>query len=462
MIRLNEYVFENIVNIFEASKEEIEYAANNEGIHEIGGKCGWWSTAENFNNWLFSDDKRAKLTLKNIFRNNYSDKQIKLVIKKCYDACKLKYGNKLSNITVPFVIFTDNTKKFAIRTNVNNEIDIKSIIEKELGELPKDLDETHTGFGKSAIKGLAFEPILVDALIKFINASKTQKVQNASELDLPENLFKCCEKINDLYNLIDIYKNIDINDLKNYIKTTGQQSTRRQTKDFQIIDQKTFNINQDFKQLKNSGQIIADITCYDPQKENDIYISCKVGQAQLSGITNNSVFYKDGRRDKSHEIFANKNIQKEDKLLDPLKGFCNLLGLNFDKVFEYYKNLEAKNVNKRKLTNYNDESWKNGNGNIDDLKKMICYIIGSNYCYVNGEHPDKIVKIDLNENYLKQINLEMGAVGISDSGRTIKRICKINGQKCFFCFRQSKAAHRYPYRFFIGDLDVYKFIESLK
>lgn len=476
MKHLLDFIVEsNIRNIFEATADQINYAANNEGIHEIGGKCGWWTTAEKFNDWLFGETKRAKNTLKNIFKNEYTDEQIKEAIKACYDVCISKYGNELTNVTVPFVIFTDSTNRFAIRTNVNNEIDIKSIFKKILGKLPESLDETHTGFGTSAVKGLAFEPILVDALIKFISASKNKEVKNAEELDLPENIFNCCKKIDELYDIVNIYKDVDDEQLSNLIKTTGTGKTGRQ-QDIKIINQDTFDIIKDEdidNLLKNSGRIISDVTCFDPKEPNDktkakIYISCKIGKAQLSGITNNSVFYKNGKRLKSNELFS-MNLNKEDKLLTPLKGLCKLLDMNFDTVFSFYSDLgnHIDNVNKREHIDYDNDIYTMPNTtNIetsDDLKRLLLCIIGSNYCYVNGDHPEKIVKLDFSKNTLQKVKIKfIGNAGISNSGRTIKRYADINGQKCFFSFRQSLEGHRYPYRLFIGDLDVYKFIESLK
>ena len=273
-------------------------------------------------------------------------------------------------------------------------------------------------------------------------------------------------------DIVTRYAAVKDDDLQNYIVKTGQQATNRQTKDLPIINPDNFSIIDDANLetiLTNSGNIIADLTLksFPKNSSNDIYISCKIGEAQLSGIANNKVFYINGSRNEKSEIFAKKDLQESDPLLNPLKGLCELLGLNFQKVFDFYTNLDVNKYHSRSQIDYSYELVDNKSANVEELKKLILCIIGSNYIYVNGEHPDKITKVDFSAATLNNIELILGEAGISDSGRTIKRKFTVSGkngknkQNCFFSFRQSLKLHRYPYRMFVGDLDVQKFIEGL-
>lgn len=533
---LTDYIIEAQQSmIVEASAEDIEMFKITPGVENPngglrGGKCGWFQTAQAFNNWLFSNDKQAINTLKTMFgevgkiliknvgklsskeQEQYNSYRslIETIIKNCYEKCTKNVGSELDYQHVPFVIHTDGVNSFAIRTNMEYECNLKDVIDNTLNKynndnpehqiskdtikyINKKFDKTGTGFGTSAKKGLAFEPQLVEALITYILGLTDNTIEQNKDYSDDEahvlgfsnsNILKCCQKIDELYDLKKYYnirKNAELityQYLADNITVTGGGNTHRQA-EIKIIDPETFNIIENIDTvLDKSGAIIADITLTN-DKDSPIYISCKIGDAQLSGITNNNVFYVNGNRDHSSELF-NPNNEFINKINDinfnPLKGLCKLFNMNYDSVFKYYKEIgqkyEMDAIDTRRVNIKYDNTF-DANGEqtndkkpMDMLKKLLLCLIGSNYCYVNGSHPKDIIKVDISSqninNIIRKIDIKFGDIGISNTGKTIKRKVFINGQKCAFVLRTSDSSHRYPYRLFIDKLDIYKFIKSIQ
>ena len=498
MKSLLQYIVENIQPIFEASKEQIEYAKLNPGIHAIGGKNGWFATADDFIEWLFNKDlvydKRTKMAtrskvLKNMFNISSEDdeKDIKTAIQNCYNICKSK-GNSPKYNTVPFVIYTDGTNQFSIRTDINLALGNQIMdIMNNLSCANKDkFKDTHTGFSTRAVKGLAAEELLSGALENFIFDfypnfypifsmvgldifSEDEKLIKpfAEDYNMSIELFKCCQKICKLSDIFNKY--INLNDKNTTITVTGGGNTHRSQKD-KIINYESFSIidGEDFeKMLKDSGQIIADITITFPDTE-ELYISCKIDEAQLSGIANNYVFYKNGLRKTENEIFNPNNYDDnqlfnlENRDFNAFKGFCNIFGFDENKLFNYYVQTNNKENSKRSKIQISNDYIKD-EGDIISLKRLLISLIGSNHIYANITHSDSVVKLDLSSECLNSFDMKLLGGGISESGKTIVRNVQIGSQSnCQFVFRTSAYSHNYPCRLFIKNFSIQQFLNDIK
>lgn len=268
--------------------------------------------------------------------------------------------------------------------------------------------------------GMKFEEELCILLQEFI---LTGNITTQSQY---ENIAKrFYEKIKDhktIRKIKDILENDENKDISKYVFVSGKGSTAR-NKYGQILNNDTLEVNINKKReiteksideveniLTQSGKIIADITITSDENfdksdinhvnKDDIYISCKDGDSQLSGISMQQPFYGNSTKseknswiiqcyngNKPYEEFAKNS---DDICVKSFNNLCNLLGVDNRTVYEYF----SKPINEREK-NITIGINKKPKEKDEIISILIQLLVGGNYWYVNsGKYTGKKDKSD--------------------------------------------------------------------
>jgi len=199
-------------------------------------------------------------------------------------------------------------------------------------------------------------------------------------------------------------------DISKYVFVSGKGSTSR-NKYGQILNNETWEVNINKKRevtkgsideveniLTQSGKIIADITITTDDHFNksdinhinkdDIYISCKDGDSQLSGIAMQQPFYGNDPKTNNNSYIVqcynnhlsyNEFIKNKDNIcVKSFNNLCNLLGVEGKIIYDYFSNpveKRKKNIN----INVNKKPEKD-----EIISILIQLLVGGNYWYVNS------------------------------------------------------------------------------
>lgn len=272
-------------------------------------------------------------------------------------------------------------------------------------------------------------------------------------------------------------KNLNLDEIKKYVFVSGKGKTARNAIG-QILNNDTFEVNVSKKTpvenedeienvLTQSGKIIADVTItLDGDKFNksdikhvnseDIYISCKDGDAQLSGISMQQPFYGNSPKtqNKSYIIDCYKNKKSYDEFISEkdeicviaFHNLCNLMGVDEKEIYDYFA--QPKKERKKVQIKISKEPDKN-----DELfAVLIQLLVGGNYWYVNTSGEAVFIDDNINENKFTFIPSGFGhldPVQIVVSG---KMKTKDGETKCELKFRNS-ASGDYPFRLMVVPTD---------
>lgn len=328
--------------------------------------------------------------------------------------------------------------------------------------------------------GINFEDELCKLLQELVLTGETRS----------ESPYKLVAK--NLFNKIKNYKAIKFlvdkkpENIGDYIKTDGKGSTAR-NKYGQILNNDTFEVNINKKRkitedsidevenvLTQSGKIIADIVITTDKNykkadinhinPDDIYISCKDGDAQLSGIAiqqpfygneqktrNNSYIAQCYREGKSYEEFISK---KDNICVISFLHLCNdLMSVDPKTIYNYF----AKPVSEREKNVQIKVNKKHERDEI--ISSLIQLLVGGNYFYVNsGNYTGKKNKVEggeiiwvddnIDENKFSFIpngegHLEPSLISVMGVLKTTK-----GDVKAELKFRSS-SGDEYPFRLFI-------------
>lgn len=308
--------------------------------------------------------------------------------------------------------------------------------------------------------GMAFEDELCKALQELIiHNGNFINVYNCKEVAL--NFYK--EMNENHKQLLNILKQKSTEEISKYIFVSGKGRTDRNSND-EIIN-KNFEINSDKneieKNLKNSGKIIADITItdninfkksstIDKGDENNIYISCKDGISQLSGIELSEPFYGVYGKSKEKSTLINcykDNLsyeefnKKNDNNVKAFNLLCNFLNIDPKIIYEYFK-IDVDNRKSETINTINTDINKN-----IIFSHLIQLIIGGNYYYINSNGTVEYIDYKLKDKFefITDNKAKLDSKQIAVYGKI-----KINNtiiNNCAFKFRNS-AGGNYPFRLF--------------
>lgn len=315
--------------------------------------------------------------------------------------------------------------------------------------------------------GLDFEAELADALQDLI-LGETPTLENKTALKRANELFSKISNSNVIKQLKAKHLNKDT--ISKYVFVSGKGSTAR-NKYGQIINTNTLDVNIDKKLnidsadenaiqnvLTQSGKIIADVTItaddnFDKSDINhvntdDIYISCKDGASQFSGISFQSPFYgtskKTNPKSDLTDSFKNDDAYSDfiDKKSDNVKAFqnlCKLLCVDPEMVYDYFKQPRSNRTSQKFVSTGNTV-------NGDVISTLIQLLIGGNYWYVNTNSEPIFIPDDIETNAFKFIPDNSGHLDPSQ----IVITGKMNGLKAELKFRDSNGTKDgYPFRLFI-------------
>lgn len=309
--------------------------------------------------------------------------------------------------------------------------------------------------------GLSFEAELTEclkALILNIDLPANNAVKSAQAL---------FEKIKGTSTINKLKEKATIDNIDKYVFVSGSGKTSRNN-DNQIINKDTLEININKKLSKSeendienvltqSGKIIADVTItaddnFDKSdfkhiNKEDIFISCKDGASQFSGISMQMPFYGTSKKTSPKsdllDSFADGESYAEynKKDTDNVKSFnnlCKLLCIDPNEVYDYYA--QPKSDRKKK----NIKTVGSVDGNL--VSVLIQLLIGGNYWYVNSDSDPIYIDDDIDTNRFKfepdnNAHLEPTLIAVSGN---------LNGRHAEIKFRDSAGTTAgYPFRLFI-------------
>ena len=478
MKSLQEYIVENIVNIFE--KRDNKFAMDNPGLPKdkngnilsLESGSYWWKDADSMINDL---KEIAGKNLKKLLQNN----DFIEAIKKCYED-NVKDIPTYKNVPFVIKIVGQNNKninpsQIFIRRNVTYKESVKNLLNQY------GIYKEGSGFGKSA--GSEYEDDLSDAIQLYIIDKYINDFKDIPHLDnsFKEFIDKLFTKLKSKYedfeesikkfindnnteNIIWYNKQPDgkqIGYITNIVCQTGGTNTKRNNKG-QIFDNDTMSINYTkgdlsskeeskiSKIIKDSGEIISDITIYPTGKntKNDIYLSIKCGKSQISGINIRPPFYGN----KIIPALPSSKDNKESFLKNNIafNNLCKLFSIDKNIVFDYFVIDDDKRSDKLNIdvidNQINDDS-------SEILTALLLLIIGGNYWYVNSDGTIKYIPYNLKE--LNNNNVPFKVIWTNDAWLTrksINRKARINFNNEYIeatlTFRTSDSDHDYPYRLF--------------
>lgn len=274
----------------------------------------------------------------------------------------------------------------------------------------------YSGKNRKLNGGLAFEDELCSILQELIiNDGQSQTKSNYKQVAL-----KLYNKIKDT-DTIKLLSKKSNDEISNFVFVSGKGSTAR-NKYNQIINKDTYEVNISKKRvptensideieniLTQSGKIIADITIttnndfnksdINHVDKNDIYISCKDGDAQLTGICMQEPFYGSDKKTNANSYLI--QCYKQNKTYEEFKSkpnelcvrsfecLCKLLSVDEKIIYDYF----SKPIKERKKFEKIKVNKKPEKDEIISI--LIQLIVGGNYYYVNsGNYSLKSNKVD--------------------------------------------------------------------
>lgn len=274
-------------------------------------------------------------------------------------------------------------------------------------------------FGNRANRGLGFETELQTYIINYIKNGPDPEDKSGINID-------SLVKSGALDEVIKIYKDRPDVDLTTLVKLTGASNSKRNKKG-QIIDKETFKINTTNTQdvINDSGEKIADITI-----GKDCFISVKMKEAQLTGITAREVFDHNNTFKSAIEGGLTFEEIEDDKNMIPFINFATQFGLNPRELYNMYLNRTFGDLNIYKY-----------DGRV--LGIFIQKLIGGNYWYINDSGTCFFVS-----DKPKNLNVEITSANVSNSGQGICFKCSINGKVNGKIWMRTDGNGKYPYRIF--------------
>lgn len=274
-----------------------------------------------------------------------------------------------------------------------------------------------SAFGSRSAKGLGFEKELKDRIIDI--------VKNGEDSIHYKSLQPLIES-GALNNLITDYKNNPEVDLDSRITLTGKKSVFR-NKLSQIVDKNTFAINTGNIEsiLDESGEIIADITI-----DNQTFISVKMKEAQLSGITAHEIFDNNNTFRKSIQNgVAWSEIEKEQDMV-PFINFSEQFGINPQELYEMYLNKKSGYLN---IGSYSSRN----------LGILIQKLVGGNYWYINDSGACFYVS-----SKARDLDVDIKKASVTESGKGIRFECTVNNKVKGVILFRTDGKSDLPYRLF--------------
>lgn len=462
-----------------------------------------------FYDYLNSVDGAYDIILNNIFSEED--------IKKLFDyAESLKSnGNKKA---MPFVCnYKNNTgfvvRRYAVRVLKKNEDDYNNLVHKSKLKRIYFFKGLHTTSynddGTQSIRsynGLQKEDDDLSDLLKFVSkiSEEYSYILNVNYDDLT-NL--SIQNLNELFDdeignfkrfygmyhagifspLINKMLNDNTFDPSKIIIKTGTEDTKRNKNNVIFTSDCKFGegITDLFDEyLENSGAIISDITIKNSlldSKLNDVYISCKMESAQMSGISLEKAMKVN--KEFKNGIDNNKDFSElNGNDIQIFINFWDLFGINAKDIYDIYKNNKnnmLNNINDDSSNAYEIKNFTQKNQLL--LGRLIKMIIGGNYWLLKGTYDAKFLTVNS-----KDILFNIKRVYITKSGKTINIVGELTGKlndldsevtldntdnnatikqtttkpvSCKFTFRTSGNSSRFPYRIFIDNLDLNKLNE---
>lgn len=339
--------------------------------------------------------------------------------------------------------------------------------------------------GKRGKGGIVFEHIMASNIQTLI-LNNGKLPDDTPHKKVSEELFKKIKDTHTIKELLGMRKRhkLDESNIGSYVRVSGKGKTARNAYN-QIINTNTFEVNISKKNtlthetedeienvLTQSGKIIADITItlegdkfnksdIKHVNKNDIYISCKDGDSQFSGISMQQPFYGDSQKtnnnsyivrcyknDISYEDFINckfEPISDDDKVcVNAYKNLCNFMGVDGEVVYNYFKQPKNERPEKQPL-----DIAKSDEENDEVIATLIQLLIGGNYWYVNSSGVIAYIDDDIDGNRFtfipsKKGQLDSSQIKISGMIKTGKD----NFAKCDLKFRNADKED-YPFRLFI-------------
>lgn len=293
--------------------------------------------------------------------------------------------------------------------------------------------------GNRAEKGLSYEDEIVSQLIQIVELiARRHKEKPMSEKEFKETVENpMLAEWWDFYNggalneVINLYPDCDLSKI---IIKTGSGNTHRNDNGELFSDDFEITSSDIEKVLKESGNIIADVTI---DTKNPVYISVKMKASQLSGVSYRKAIVKNETFKAAVQSSKTYDDIKDTKDMIPFNNFCSVLGLYPEDVYNKYKNIYSGNTSNMLL-----ELNKN-NKNSKLIGTLFQKLLGGNYWYVK---PGIQKYVDY-----KNANLEFNATDarISESGKTITISGVIKGIKSEILFRtDSEKYGPWPYRLF--------------
>ena len=329
--------------------------------------------------------------------------------------------------------------------------------------------------------GLEFEAVLCQNIRDLILDPKAEITQYEKATMAFWDQIKDSKTIKSIINQVSKGANVD-----DFVQVTGKGSTARNNIG-QIINKETFEVNMS-KQinldkatedvvtnvLTQSGKIIADVTIsaepnpgdrkfdIDHVDKDDIYISCKDGDAQLTGISMQQPFYGDDsktsktttliesyRKGESYDEF----MKHDDICTRAFASMCKMFDCDPVEVYDYFSTPKKDRKGNTPL--------KVGKVDIDNdiISTLMQLQIGGNYWYVNSKGDAVYLDDDLENNRFKFV--------AKGSGKMEPSLIRINGLiktkdgavNCDLVFRSS-GEFEYPYRLFF-DIKDHNIIQKL-
>ena len=330
-------------------------------------------------------------------------------------------------------------------------------------------DGSIVGGGRKAGGGLSFESILCENIQHLI-------LDPNAEVSLYEKATKnFWDKIKDSETIANIKKQVEAGaNIADFVQVTGKGSTARNNVN-QIINTETFEVNMSKQTnldkateglvtnvLTQSGKIIADVTISDKPNpgdrkwdidhidKNDIYISCKDGDAQLTGISMKQPFYGDRPKNSNNTTLTNAYANGEsyeqfmkhnDTCTKAFASMCEMFDCDPVEVYDYF----AAPENKRK----SNVPLKIGHVDIDNdiISTLMQLQVGGNYWYVNSEGDVAYLDDDIETNKFKFVS--KGTAKLEPKMIRIYGVIKTKHGTtgCDLVFRTS-GNFSYPYRLF--------------
>lgn len=273
---------------------------------------------------------------------------------------------------------------------------------------------------------------------------------------------------------------LNMETINEYVFTSGNGTTNR-NKYNQILNNETYEVNITKKcavtndtetavenVLTQSGKIIADVTItldgkqfsksdINYVKPDDIYISCKDGNAQYSAISMQQPFYgynakTNGgnsyiidcyRNGKSFEDFQS---EPENICVVSFNNLCQLLGVDGKTIYDYFA--KPKNDRSRKVISVSHTAQENN----EVFATLIQLLVGGNYWYVNSSGEVAYVDDDIDKNNFTFIPtgtgyLEPSLIAVEGEVKTPD-----GSTKARIKFRSTDGGN-YPYRLFFDPVD---------